>query len=94
MPKCTELLKYGKKYKSTLSKVEKDKKNPLTAVHFRRAKLYLIKQMQSECYEKELKTLQLLTLMQFYKENSRSYYNYKANDCFLTEKYDLRKQST
>ena len=30
----------------------------VTAVHFRKAKLYLVKQMQSECYEKELKTLQ------------------------------------
>merc|ERR1712121_341155 len=44
-------------WKSYKNKV-KGENNLLTAVHFRKAKLYLIRQMQSECYEKELKILQ------------------------------------
>ena len=47
-----------RKSKSTLNKVEKGKINLFTAVQFRKAKQYLIKQMQNECYENELETLQ------------------------------------
>ena len=44
--------------KSTVNKVEKSKYNTLTAVHVRKAKQYLIKHKQNECYKNELEKLQ------------------------------------
>ena len=56
--KVYRIIEIWRMRRSTLSKVEKNEHTPLTAVHFRKAKQYLIKQMQCECYESELQTLQ------------------------------------
>ena len=56
--KVYRIIEIWRMRRSTLSKVEKHEHTPLTAVHFRKAKQYLIKQMQSECYESKLQTLQ------------------------------------
>ena len=54
--KVYKVIEIWKSYKNKM----KGENNFLTAVHFRKAKLYLVKQMQSECYEKDNKAKLLI----------------------------------